>query len=361
MPPHKKGILARLNNFKSTAKRVLELLSPQKKSKRQRIEEQDPDNVISDQASEATQLDDDFSLAENMSYTGVFDSFSCSEPPTRPPSSEFLEFTLPPVLLDDNSSEECTPSILGTQHHTPPLSLGALGSSCPIRSDDSLNEPPNDHDDEIRDGKLREAPPLVVAAEALKDIQECLRGKSKGKGGGYRAPKIDPFVRSRMEGMRTLLALYTSPASQTYEKWVLSSSQAAITLGRGRYCARVLRRLARAYMLDRRVLPINPYGEWTESLLANEDLSNDINLYLQELGNKITAEKLVDFLSTPEIQEKHGISGRIHITTARRYLRMLDFRFTHAAKGQYSDGHEREDVVHYRDTLGCVRTHNMAF
>lgn len=150
-----------------------------------------------------------------------------------------------------------------------------------------------------------------------------------------------------MEGMCTLLALYSHPDSQTYEKWVMSSTQAAITLGRGQYCARMLHQLAWAYIQDRRILSINPYGEWNETLLVNEDLSNDINLYLQELGNKITAEKLAKFLSQPELQEKHGISKNIHITTACRYLRMLNFQFTYAAKGQYSDGHERVDVVHY--------------
>ncbi len=39
-------------------------------------------------------------------------------------------------------------------------------------------------------------------------------------------------------------------------------------------------------------------------MLVDEDLTADINLYLQELSNKITAEKLVNFLAKPEIKKK---------------------------------------------------------
>jgi hypothetical protein len=63
-------------------------------------------------------------------------------------------------------------------------------------------------------------------------------------------------------------------------------------------------------------VPINPYGEWKESLLVNEDISNELNLYLQEPGTHITAQKLIDFLAQPEIKEKYGISRDIHISTA---------------------------------------------
>ncbi|THU79173.1 hypothetical protein K435DRAFT_875794 [Dendrothele bispora CBS 962.96] len=70
-------------------------------------------------------------------------------------------------------------------------------------------------------------------------------------------------------------------------------------------------------------------------MLADEDLCNDINLYLQEIGNDITAEKLVSYLARDDVREKHGISQSI--------------------TGQYSDGHERKDVVDYRDKVFLPR------
>jgi hypothetical protein len=84
-------------------------------------------------------------------------------------------------------------------------------------------------------------------------------------------------------------------------------------------------------------------------MLINEDLSNDINLYLQEIGKNVSAKKVVDFLSWEEVKQKHGITKAISKRTVRRYLNALGYRFHTAKKGQYADGHEREDVVYYRD------------
>ncbi|KAJ3804792.1 hypothetical protein F5876DRAFT_24409, partial [Lentinula aff. lateritia] len=75
----------------------------------------------------------------------------------------------------------------------------------------------------------------------------------------------------------------------------------------------------------------------------------EISLYLQELGNKITAEKLVNYLARPDVMERHSIDKRISVRTARRYLNTLNYRFEQPKKGQYKDGHERPDVVKDRD------------
>lgn len=64
------------------------------------------------------------------------------------------------------------------------------------------------------------------------------------------------------------------------------SVNAAITLRRGSYCTRFLRRLARQYIADQSsVLPENPYENWNETLLVNEDLCNELMEHLQVLGS----------------------------------------------------------------------------
>jgi hypothetical protein len=73
-------------------------------------------------------------------------------------------------------------------------------------------------------------------------------------------------------------------------------------------------------------LDVNPYGEWNESMLADEDLANDIRLYLQSLGKEITAEKLVEYLNDPVVHIEHGIDKPVSLTTARRYLGELGYR-----------------------------------
>ncbi|KAJ7229461.1 hypothetical protein C8J57DRAFT_1092564, partial [Mycena rebaudengoi] len=184
------------------------------------------------------------------------------------------------------------------------------------------------------------APDISSAKAALTDMELVLRGPSRGKSGGYIPPDLSPWVRNRMEGIRGHLALYTNPNSVTYGKWGLSARQAAIAAGRDEYCARRFAILSREYIGSRKVLPINPYGKWTQSMLADEDLANNIRDHLQELGKFITAEKLVEYLSREDVMR-----------TARRYLNELGYRFKSEKKGQYSDGHERDDVVYYRDQV----------
>jgi hypothetical protein len=204
-----------------------------------------------------------------------------------------------------------------------------------------------DWDDNVRPGKEREAPSLVVAQRAREDLRELLKPPRK-TGPGYTDPGLDTFVRSRMEGMLSLLNFYTDSRSKTHDCWGASSLQAAIMMSRGRYCARQLCCLTWQFIKDRTVLPINPYGQWNESMLVDEDLANDINLYLQEIGKEISARKLMDYLARDEVKARHGITKPISERTTRRYLNELGYRFTMPKKGQYTDGHKHEDVVYYR-------------
>ncbi|KIJ96797.1 hypothetical protein K443DRAFT_124304 [Laccaria amethystina LaAM-08-1] len=139
------------------------------------------------------------------------------------------------------------------------------------------------------EGKLKEAPTLIQALAALKDLRDILNPPQK-TGAGHKDPGFDLFVQQKVKGMMSLLNFYMMWHSYTYGKWGASALQVSVSMGRGRHCACELTKL---------------------------DLANDINLYLQEIGKDITAIKLVHFLACPE--------------------------------GQYADGHECEDVVWYRD------------
>ena len=66
-------------------------------------------------------------------------------------------------------------------------------------------------------------------------------------------------------------------------------------------------------------------GIWNESMLVDKDLANDINIYLQEIGKEISAQKLIEFLARDEIRLKHGISKLIFMQTAQRYLNILGY------------------------------------
>jgi hypothetical protein len=110
-------------------------------------------------------------------------------------------------------------------------------------------------------------------------------------------------------------------------------------------------------------LPVHRYGEFHASLLEDEDFAADLQTYLLEVAadSYVSAQHIVDFVQTEEVQQrfegKTGYGGKkptIGIRTAQRWLKKLDWRYGKKKKGMYIDGHEREDVVAYRNAF-CQR------
>ncbi|KAJ7147720.1 hypothetical protein C8R43DRAFT_854680, partial [Mycena crocata] len=90
-------------------------------------------------------------------------------------------------------------------------------------------------------------------------------------------------------------------------------------------------------------------------ILNDEDFADSIKLHLQSVAEKkkhFTAQDLVDFIASEEMQEKLSEASvkkrSISVWTARRWLKKLDWRYGRRKNGMYVDGHERDDVVAYR-------------
>jgi len=107
----------------------------------------------------------------------------------------------------------------------------------------------------------------------------------------------------------------------------------------------------RAFIADREDIPINPYGAWNESILEDEGLAQEINLHLQGIGKYVKAMDIADFLDTPEMKRRLNRTKTIHISTAQRWMHKMGYRWTTTPKGQYVDGHEREDIVAYHQNI----------
>ena len=71
---------------------------------------------------------------------------------------------------------------------------------------------------------------------------------------------------------------------------------------------------------------MNPYSGWNKSMMADEDLADDIRLHLQSLGKEITVARLVAYLNDPEVRSKHGIYKRISECTVYHYLNELGYQ-----------------------------------
>src|SRR6266436_9559186 len=101
-------------------------------------------------------------------------------------------------------------------------------------------------------------------------------------------------------------------------------------------------------MADFNMIPRNPYGKWKESILMDEDIRQDIEAHLHSLGPFISAMDIVEFLNTPDMHEHLGCDKLISLRTGQCWLKTMGYCWKREKKGQYSDGHEQEDVVKYR-------------
>ena len=164
------------------------------------------------------------------------------------------------------------------------------------------------------------------AIKALDGLKNVLRPR-RDTGRGYKNPELDIWRCACIEGMCSMLYIFMNQESHTYNKWGASACQAAIGLDQERQCAWWLCELNCAYFTDQMVLPINPYGNWNKSLLVEDNIVNEINIYLLSLGNNISASKLVDFLCHQEIKDKYGIEHNISHKTACRYLQALGYHY----------------------------------
>ncbi|KAH7917404.1 hypothetical protein BV22DRAFT_1108579 [Leucogyrophana mollusca] len=86
---------------------------------------------------------------------------------------------------------------------------------------------------------------------------------------------------------------------------------------KGKYFMHNLRTWTRAFIIDRKDVPLDSYGEWKVSKIDDEELVADLHLHLQSVGKYVKASDLVKYLDDVV----------------------------------YVDGHEREDVVKYRQTV----------
>ena len=114
--------------------------------------------------------------------------------PTEAPQTFYSEFSLPPVrflkaTVEDCDEDDCD-SILGAGHDDISSIHSITSDKTDISSDHSVhhNRPSNG---DIPNGQMRMVPSMLMAKQALADMTILLRRKSKGKGGGYHAPKLD--------------------------------------------------------------------------------------------------------------------------------------------------------------------------
>jgi hypothetical protein len=201
-----------------------------------------------------------------------------------------------------------------------------------------------------RDGSLETTTDLSLNQLHFKDFPALRRAvakltvKSKDQ-------KLDVFFRAHITAMVGTLNLYLdSELSYTWREasFVVSKSQ-----GQGINHARNIRTWIHQFLCHGK-LPLHHFGQSKSSILEDEDFAQAIQLHLQGIAKEgyIRAQDIVDYVLTPEMQQKldeaNAKKKKISLRTAQRWLHRMGWRYG-KKNGMYIDGHEREDVVKYRE------------
>lgn len=104
--------------------------------------------------------------------------------------------------------------------------------------------------------------------------------------------------------------------------------------------------------IETRDLPTSLRGKHTKfkSLLNDEDVQEDIKLYLRQHPRKVSSLFLKTYLTHEYFPLKFGPNSNKSVSkeTCRNWLIKLGFSCATHSKSVYVDGHERKDVVEYR-------------
>ncbi|KAJ6536005.1 hypothetical protein DFH09DRAFT_1283931 [Mycena vulgaris] len=189
---------------------------------------------------------------------------------------------------------------------------------------------------------------------AIQKLQNILHPR-RATGRGHNKSKVDLVTSARLECMIRFLRLYKSSG---YTGWTMHSETIATASGKSgskTWLGRKIREWSIKFCEDSKNIPDHQYGRWHSSILSDKDIAGDIHLHLQSLGKWVSAKDIARYVATPEFQARLHIKRKITVRTTQRWMKKMGYRWRKEPKGMYSDGHERADVVHYRQNVFLPR------
>ena len=197
----------------------------------------------------------------------------------------------------------------------------------------------------------RKPPNEVKAKEALDVIKKLLCPRREGKA-HYKEPAVEGWSLRVLTEIQTFLNLYTGAKSNSKGRWTEASIEAAQAHSKTtKYAGEVLRNRAKKFIADQ-LVPESPHGSWNISLIdADEELKQEITLFLQSKGKYVKAAHIVKYLKDPSVRERWELKKEISLATAKRWMKKLGYRWIKKHRGLYFDGHERDDVINYRQNV----------
>ena len=162
---------------------------------------------------------------------------------------------------------------------------------------------------------------------------------------------------TKWDFIRKLAVRHYLQSSQKNEPKIESSEKIASLLFPDRnavHSGRLIRNWAQ-YFVNNGALPEHRQGKFVKkkSLIHDEDVQIILrNFVRNEPGVSLTSSTLASWVNE-NLHLKIGLAESVNISsrTAQRWLNILGLRFGKFMKGLYKDGHERDDVVKYRNAF----------
>ena len=163
---------------------------------------------------------------------------------------------------------------------------------------------------------------------------------------------LDVIVQARVVAVIGLLNIYTDEDLEY--SWTKASEVVVKTQGAGVNHMRHIREWAIGF-LKWGDLPLHQLNWKRATIVDDEDIAEELKMCMMEKGKEgfLKAQDIVDIIASPRMQEiftrKNISKPSISIKTALRWLDKLGWMYGKLKNGMYIDGHERPDVVEYRE------------
>jgi hypothetical protein len=184
----------------------------------------------------------------------------------------------------------------------------------------------------------------------LVDLKAILQPPCDFGKGGYKDPKLDRLLPSRLEKMSMFLWNYIDTSEQP-NGWMGASLKTAKAFQKGPLLAGRLREWTWAFVNDQDDLPLNIYGTWNMSILEDEDFRQELELHLQGIDKYVSAVDIVRYVDQPEVKARLKLTKTISLAMGQWWMKEMDYRWTKTPSGQFVDGHERANVVEYHQLV----------
>jgi hypothetical protein len=147
--------------------------------------------------------------------------------------------------------------------------------------------------------------------------------------------------------MEQFLLNYIDPTSDQHDKWMGASRDTTKHQGRGEWFSQQLQEWSCAFIEDDTFLPTSATGCHNTSIIDDEDLQLELCAHLQSIGKYVVSQDIVQFMEQPDIQTCYGLKKGISEWRGRNWMNKLGYWWTEDKKGQYVDGHKRDDIIEY--------------